>query len=443
MAAQARAASRRGLARRVIRPASVAVPGGDRAKDGNHGYAQADSAANQAIEQDSPPREPQRTATSLLPFAGLALAIVTSIFYVFPAGTPQPGDATLAVTIVVTIIFANYSLPALPKLYIALSLLLSWVILVNSFWFVIIGDYTFLRKTSFYIYNAAIMLFVVSTAMHDYDRLCRVVYWSCITALLTELFYLEFIYTGAKMRSLGTFNNPNQMGYWGLLMLACLGVARRREPLRVIDVAALAIGCYVIAQSLSRAATAAGLLMALAVAVSGRWKRGAVLAVVGLAVLGGGAELLRGGLLVQVHEAGIVQGLQHRLALLSRNPDDPLSLWKRGYSRLVEHPEYLPFGAGEGGFGRLTDVSEKEFHSSLGNILMSYGVVGLGLLLAFFFVVFRSSPRINLLYFGLIMLYGVTHMGMRDTMLWIFLGLVYVQGLVENSPPDEDVTPAR
>ena len=104
------------------------------------------------------------------------------------------------------------------------------------------------------------------------------------------------------MRSLGTFNNPNQMGYWGLLILACLGVARRRERLRVTDAAALATGCYIIAQSLSRAATAAGLLMALAVAMSGRWKRGAVLAIVELAVLGGSAELLRGGILVQVHE---------------------------------------------------------------------------------------------------------------------------------------------
>ena len=72
-----------------------------------------------------------------------------------------------------------------------------------------------------------------------------------------------------------------------------------------------------------------------------------------------------------------------------------------------------------------TGSSVKEFHSSLGNILMSYGIVGLGLLFAFFFVVFRNTPTINLLYFGLIMLYGVTHMGMRDTMLWIFLGLVY------------------
>ena len=427
----------------MIRPASVALPGGNRANGGNYGYAQAASAADHAIEQDSPPRELQQPATSLLPFAGLALAIVASILYVFPAGTPQPGDVLLAITIVVTILLANYTLPALPKLYIPLSLFLVWVILVNSVWFILIGDYIFLRKTSFYIYNAAIMLFIVSLGVHDYERLRKVVYWSCIIALLTELVYLEFVYMAAKMRSLGTFNNPNQMGYWGLLILACLGVARRRERLRVIDAAALATGCYIIAQTLSRAATAAGVLMALAVAMSGRWARGAVLAIVGLTVIGGSAELLRGGILVQVYEAGIVQGLQHRLALLSRNPDDPLSLWKRGYSRLVEHPEYLPFGAGEGGFGRLTDVSEKEFHSSLGNILMSYGVVGLGLLLAFFFLVFRNSPPVNLIYFGLIMLYGVTHMGMRDTMLWIFFGLVYVQGMAEDSMTDENVMPAR
>jgi hypothetical protein len=442
----------------VIRPASVAPPGGNRAKGADYGYAQTASAADHAIERDLPPRELQQPATSLLPFAGLALAIAASILYVFPAGTPQPGDVLLAITIVLTILLANYTLPVLPKLYLSLGLFLAWVILVNSVWFILIGDDIFLRKTSFYIYNAAIMLFIVSLGVRDYECLRKVVFWSCIIAVLAELGYLEFVYITAKKRSLGTFNNPNQMGYWGLLILACLGVARRREPLRVIDAAALATGCYIIAQSLSRAATAAGLLMALAVALSGRWKRGAVLAVVGLALVIGSVELLRGGILDQVHEASIVQGLQKRVDLLSRHPDDPLSLWKRGYSRLVEHPEYLPLGAGEGAFSRLTDVSEaailkgrvpttgssvKEFHSSLGNILMSYGIVGLSLLFAFFFVVFRNTPTINLLYFGLIMLYGVTHMGMRDTMLWVFLGLVYVQGMAENSPPDEDVTPVR
>jgi hypothetical protein len=115
-------------------------------------------------------------------------------------------------------------------------------------------------------------------------------------------------------------------------------------------------------------------------------------------------------------------------------------LWKRGYGRLVGHPEYLAVGAGEGAFERLTNLKDKEFHSSLGNILLSYGVVGLGMLFVFFYVIFRKSPTINLVYFGLIMLYGVTHMGMRDTMLWVFLGLVYVQSIVEEASADEPIT---
>jgi hypothetical protein len=409
--------------------------------EATYSYAQV-SAADQAKEQDSLRPEVRQTATSLLPFVGLAVAIVTSIFYVFPAGTPQPGDALLLVTIVATVLLSQQTLPVFPKLYIVLCLFLGWIVLINSVWFVVVGDYTFLRKTSFYIYNAAIMLFIISLGVHDYQRLRRVIYWSCLTALATELVYLELIYPSAKMRSLGTFNNPNQMGYWGLLMLACLGVVRRREPLRVLDAAALATACYIIAQTLSRAATAAGLLMALAVALSGRWKRGAVLAIVGLALVAGSVELLRGGFLEQVQQADVVRGLQHRLSLLSRNPDDPLSLWKRGYSRLVEHPEYLPLGAGEGAFQRLTNLRDKEFHSSLGNIFMSYGVVGLGLLFALFFVIFRHSPMPYFFYFFMLMLYGVTHMGMRDTMLWIFFGLVFVQSVVENAPSEEDVTPA-
>lgn len=328
-------------------------------------------------------------------------------------------------------------------MYMALGAFLAWIIIVNCFWFTIIGDYTFLRKTSFYIYNAAIMLFVVSLGMYDYERLRKVVYWSCIAALGAEFFYLEFIYTGAKMRSLGTFNNPNQMGYWGLLMLACLGVARRGRPMHITDAGALAVGCYVIAQTLSRAATAAGVLMALAVALSGRWQRGALIAIVGLGMAGGSIELLRGGILEQVSEASVVKGLQYRISRLTRNPDDPLSLWKRGYGRLIEHPEYLAVGAGEGAFERLTSLKDKEFHSSLGNILLSYGIIGLGILFVFFYTIFRKSPTINLVYFGLIMLYGITHMGMRDTMLWIFLALVYVQSIVEEASVGEPITPGH
>ena len=53
-----------------------------------------------------------------------------------------------------------------------------------------------------------------------------------------------------------------------------------------------------------------------------------------------------------------------------------------------DYPRLRRVGAGEGAFERLTNLKDKEFHSSLGNILLSYGFVGLGLLFALFYVVF-------------------------------------------------------
>jgi hypothetical protein len=114
--------------------------------EATYSYAQVVPATDQAMEQDSPRPESRQTVTSQLPFVGLAVAIVTSIFYIFPAGTPQPGDALLLVTIVATVLLSHQTLPVSPGLYISLGLFLGWIVLVNSVWFYLIGDYTFLRK---------------------------------------------------------------------------------------------------------------------------------------------------------------------------------------------------------------------------------------------------------------------------------------------------------
>jgi hypothetical protein len=100
----------------------------------------------------------------------------------------------------------------------------------------------------------------------------------------------------------------------------------------------------------------------------------------------------------------------------------------RGYPRLIENPEYLAFGAGEGSFDRLNEAgSNKELHSTVGNLLMSYGVPGVALFATLIVVVCAAAPK-NVLYLIPIMLYGLTHMGLRFSLFWVFLGLVYAQG---------------
>jgi hypothetical protein len=375
----------------------------------------------------------------LLPLLGLGAAIVAGIAYVFPPGSPQPGDALLLVTIVATVVLANVKLPRVAHLYTTLGLFLSWVIFVNTTWFVLLPDPTFLRKTIFYIYNAVVLIYVVALGIQNYERLRKTVYWGCIAALGVELIYMELFYTSTKLRALGTFNNPNQLGYWSLLMMACLGVALWGRRLRVLDIVALLTAAYCIAHSLSKAAMFAGALMLLVTVFSCRWHRKAVLATVALALIASGVELVRGGVAERLAGTNLVTGVQLRLGTLGKQRDD--SLWERGYSRLVLHPQYLAFGAGEGAFIRLSDEeNDKEFHSTLGNVLMSYGVIGLSFLLSLFFVVFRRATLSSMCLFLPLMLYGITHMGLRDTMLWVFLGLVFAHGQsvragMEAAPP--------
>jgi hypothetical protein len=61
--------------------------------------------------------------------------------------------------------------------------------------------------------------------------------------------------------------------------------------------------------------------------------------------------------------------------------------------------------------------------------LFSYGIFGSAFFFLFLWIIFRRAEWRHLIYFGSISLYGITHQGLRDTLLWIFLGLVFAQAV--------------
>jgi hypothetical protein len=374
---------------------------------------------------------PARTnISSLLPLLGIAAYVITSIFYVFPPGAPQPADLLLVSVIGTTILLSGLLMPDQPQIYLALGLFAGWIALVNVIWFFLLGDYTFLKKASFYIYNGVVFLFVITAGANDPARLRAAVYWSCIVAIPAEVLYLELAHLSSTLRAVGSFNNPNQLGYWALLVMASLSITKAHRRLGVMDVLALGSACYLIALSLSKAAILSGVLLVLITSVCHGWRRSVIIALLAALFLGVAFEVTRGGLGNQMTRTDVVSNLERRISDIGQSNDD--SLLVRGYSRLLEHPGYLVFGAGEGVFDRLTDPlignnPDREFHSTLGNLLMSYGVVGLSFFLVFLFFIFVQPPWTNLFYLGPIMLYGITHNGSRETMLWIFLGLVFIQ----------------
>jgi hypothetical protein len=147
-------------------------------------------------------------------------------------------------------------------LHLLVGLFVGWIVLVNATWFLITGDFTFLKKTSFYVYNLVVLIFVIAAGFHDWARLKKVVWWSCVIALLAQVGWLE-LFPAAARRATGTFNNPNQLGYWALLLMACLAVVKDREGLGPADLLALGAGFYVTALSLSKAASISAMVLLL------------------------------------------------------------------------------------------------------------------------------------------------------------------------------------
>jgi hypothetical protein len=368
------------------------------------------------------------TTASVLPLLGLGAYFVTSIFYVFPSGNPQPADFLLLLTIAATLLIAWRKLPNESGLYVAIALFVGWIVLVNGVWYFIDPDFRFLRKTSFYLYNALVLVFVVAAGYHDFQRLKTVIWWSCVIALLAQLLYLEFVFHGAGKRATGTFNNPNQLGYWALVVMACLAVAKERSPLGLIDCLALGAGFYVVMLSLSKAASISGMLLILLIVAFCKCRRGVGLLLGVALALGLSYQIAAGGLVERFMGFETVANLSDRLGGIGKSEDD--DLMHRGYIRLIQNPQYLAFGAGEGAFERLTQDSKmqsKEFHSTLGTILMSYGLVGLALFGLLLLVIFGRAPLASTAYFVPVMLYSITHVGVRFSEFWVFLALVYAQ----------------
>ena len=102
----------------------------------------------------------------------------------------------------------------------------------------------------------------------------------------------------------------------------------------------------------------------------------------------------------------------------------------RGYDRIGELGYHFLWGMGEGAYGRFEALTNREVHATFVNILVSYGVIGL---LVYFWILLspmamkQQTVRNYACYSG-VLLYFLTHNGVRNTILWMLLAIVMMAG---------------
>ncbi len=344
------------------------------------------------------------------------LYLLLTPLYVFKSGLPQPGD--LFVLILVPIALRGWN-GKLSRISIVptrrLMWFTLWVCVVDYAWAAILGNFalfgtdTFVLFPIYYIYNS--LLFLVALVL--YQR-----YGDTFLRLTLHMIYLSLMVQviasfGGQVGSRGAlfFNNPNQLGYYALLVACVIVLLHWRLKLRLV-ISSLALSCcgYLGMISASRAAIG-GIVVLLALLVFSNPR--VVLAVSVLAI----ALLFAGGPITEAFEASQDRVLNrtHHLGFLE----------ERGYDRIAEHKEYLLFGAGEGGLSRFAEspYQQMEIHSSAGTVLFSYGIVGAFLFLAFMSGLVRGASLKLAAVLVAPMIYTVAHQGLRFTMLWVLFAI--------------------
>ena len=357
--------------------------------------------------------------------------LISTMLYVLPSGLPQPSAALLALVAALFVLNRQIWAGTLQSSYLLLIGFLVWCTVVSIVGFGTSGKLATMTAPLFYAYNMVTFVLVTQLALQEPVRFAR---WTR-RILLCMLVLQALVVHGAPAvddetieRAIGTFNNPNQLGYWALLAGSTyMLLPGRRLP---GDLVALAAMGWLILTSASKAGLVGAAIIALLwmLGFLRTARKGFALVPIALCIAVVAVMLRQPGD-DQVADNQRVDLVVHRLDETTTKSDNTLG--GRGYTSLLWNIGALAFGAGEGDFedvdiGADAQFHPGEFHSTLGNVLFSYGVIGLSLFLAFLAAVVRRAGWGPSAWLLPSLVYGLAHQGLRFSPFWILLAVVAV-----------------
>ena len=377
----------------------------------------------------------------------LILAIALTPIYTFESGGLQMSHMALALFMMMKMMSMQWRATAMETLLVALVLL----VLFRESYSVVVEDGTAasLLQVLYVTFSLAVVVTVSRMPVFGYQlgsTMKKALALSVVLAVAGVLYFgVSFVSVDGELnRSVGTFNNPNQLGYFAVCTSCLVSLWYLRGGLSRLQFAGFLASVLVLAiASLSKAAmlsTAAQIAIAIGAMASKR--RSSVMLFVVIAVV----ALL----LLQLYLSGAFQGFEffHRLQTIGADKDDNLA--ERGYlSPLDFTPLQFLFGLGVAGAKAAVG---HEVHSTFWSFMVKYGVVGFTLFISVWLLwaksVYRELGLLGVLAIVLPpTLYGIPHNGSRFAILWILValslnGIRSARSRPESENQARDISPA-
>ncbi len=360
-------------------------------------------------------------------------------FYFSSSGQPQISH------IILIIIFGFVFLLMFPKFFNTIRenkivmVFMLYIIYVNTSWLILTYNSSFITYTLFYLFN--ILLFYTTYMLYSENLIdVKTIRLSIFFTLLLQFGFLLSSGLNFNTRNMLFFNNPNQLGYFAIAVINIyfiLGVNQpqniKRDMIDIVqNIMVYSFAFILLLFSSSKASLVSYVIIVMFILYIELIQRFSYW------------KLFISSLITLVLVAFIFINMQtiikfsentelfNRTANVGTESDD--SLAGRGYDRIIQYQEYTILGAGEGDFERFPLSHHKgELHSTIANIFFSYGLVGFFI----FILIFTNSKQFYirriLFYMSPILIYGLSHNGIRSPLFWIALALSLVYSKKENN----------
>ena len=362
----------------------------------------------------------------------VCLYILLLPLYIFESGLPQPAHYILAIGLIMgffSLEFRKTIFTQKPTRYLVAFIVV--VIIVNTSYFAFLTftgiENSLYLPIAYYIFNA--VFFLLLLYLLRVERFQETVNYIALAIIISVSIQVILALMGVNKetqyivtkRTVLWFNNPNQLGYFVLLALTFYTVLPSKFRLERIYNLLMIIMCFYLAIISSSRVIIIGLVILSSLLIFSseknvpqkRW----LVILPAIFLIGTGVFY--------------TPFVQKRINLIEtrieRNDAKGVSEAQiRGYDRVFNHPEKILYGAGEGNYDRFNSYQPGEIHSGFGNILFSYGIVGLVFFSLFVFASIRKNLLYNCLLLLPILLYNLVHQGFRATFFWGILAAIFM-----------------
>lgn len=362
----------------------------------------------------------------------ILLYLLLTPFYIFASGLPQPADIVVSIGVIVFLFWKKnkktINLPIVKSLFRFIYLVCFINIFYWFYFFAIKGiDNNMYFVPLFYIFNGFFFLFFLTILIDDgklNKKFINILSFTILISLsiqfILALIGYQFASGEESYRNSLFFNNPNQLGYFSLLMLSLFTVLPSvfRKNIFILMLL-IFITSFLILYSGSRAALVGVLLLSAFLFYLEGFKfkfNSFIILIFAIFFI---PIFLESNFFKEN-----IDLIQNRT---ERNLNTNISEAQiRGFDRFWIHPEYIIYGSGEGMYERFNSYHHLELHSGFGTILFSYGILGLVLFLSFFYKIIKKNPFFLMILMSPVLTYNITHHGFRTSLFWLLLASVYL-----------------